>query len=106
MVNHILAEITVECLPANIPDAITIDLATAELDSIIHLSNIALPKGVVFPDLEAGDDKAVATIHIPRAVVEEEPVVAAEESADAAEGESAEGSAEGADASEDTEDKE
>jgi large subunit ribosomal protein L25 len=106
MVNHILAEITVECLPANIPDAITIDLATAELDSIIHLSDITLPKGVVFPDLEAGDDKAVATIHIPRAVVEEEPVAAAEESADAAEGESAEGSAEATDASEDTEDKE
>lgn len=90
MVNHILAEITVECLPANIPDAITVDLSTAELDSIIHLSNIALPKGVVFVDLEAGNDKAVATIHIPRAVVEEEPAV------EAAEGEETEeGSAEG-----------
>ncbi len=77
VVNHILAEITVECLPVNIPDAISIDLSALELNGIIHLSNITLPKGVVFPDLEAGDDKAVVTIHIPRVVVEEEPVAPA-----------------------------
>jgi large subunit ribosomal protein L25 len=82
VVNHILAEITVECLPANIPDAITIDLSTMELNDIIHLSNLTAPKGVVFPELEAGDDKAVVAIHVPRIVKEDEPVVEA-----AAEGE-------------------
>ena len=109
MVNHILAEITVECLPANIPDAIIVDLSTAELDSIIHLSNVELPKGVVFPELEAGNDKAIATIHIPRVVVEEEPVaVEAAEGEEGAEATSEDGeSAEGESASEEnTEDKE
>jgi large subunit ribosomal protein L25 len=97
MVNHILAEITVECLPANIPDSITIDLSKMELNDILHLSNLSAPKGVVFPELEAGDDKAVVAIHVPRAVKEDEPVVE-ETEGEASEGE--EGSDKDADSAE------
>jgi len=74
VVNHILTEITVECLPSDIPDAIVLDLGKMELDASIHLSNLSLPKGVELPELIAGDDKAVVAIHLPRVIVEEEPV--------------------------------
>jgi large subunit ribosomal protein L25 len=100
MVNHILADITVECLPSHIPDAITIDLSTIELDGIVHLSNLTLPKGVVFPELEAGNDKAVVTIHLPRVAKEDEEI---EEAAEGEEGVEAEASAEGDEASDDAE---
>jgi large subunit ribosomal protein L25 len=97
VVNHILADITVQCLPGNIPDAITIDLSTMELDAIVHLSDLPLPKGVVFPELEAGDDKAVMTIHLPRVAKEDEEVaVEAEASAEGEEG-AAEGESSDAD---------
>ena len=46
LVSHILNEIEVSCLPANLPEFIEVDLSTVTKGQTIHLSNITLPKGV------------------------------------------------------------
>ena len=57
---------------------------TADLDQIVHLSDISLPSGVEIVELShgAGHDQAVASIHMPRAAKEE----TTEEAGEAAEG--------------------
>ena len=46
LVNHILNELEVTCLPADLPEAIDIDLSKLEKGATLTLKDIALPKGV------------------------------------------------------------
>lgn len=72
-VNHVLTEIDVSCLPADLPNYIEVDLANLQVGHSIHLSELKLPNGVESSALRGGDDLVVATIPVPRveAVVEE-----------------------------------
>ena len=45
-VTHTLTEIEVACLPANLPEFITVDLSGLTVQEPIHVSNLALPEGV------------------------------------------------------------
>ena len=74
IVNHVMTEADVSCLPKNLPEFIEVDLATLEAGHSIHLSEIKLPKGVEFVQLTHGEDAAVASIPVPRggATAEEE----------------------------------
>ena len=69
-ISHVVAEIEVTCLPKDLPEFIEVDLANAEIGSIIHLSDLKAPKGVEFVALAHGDDKAVANVHAPRVAPE------------------------------------
>ncbi len=91
VVFHNMHHIEIVCSPADLPEAIEVDVANMELNDVIHLSEIKLPKGVESVALQHENDAPVVSVHIPRVIVEEEPVV--EEAA--AEGEAVEG-AEGA----------
>jgi len=44
--NHVISEINVLCLPADLPEFIHVDLSGLKKGSSLHLANIALPKGV------------------------------------------------------------
>jgi large subunit ribosomal protein L25 len=99
VVNHTMSELEIRCLPGNLPEFIEVDLANLQLDEIIHLSQIKVPKGVEITLLAHGADQAhdhaVVTIHIPRAAEESEEAAAVgaegEEGAEAkAEGEGGE----------------
>jgi len=46
LVNHILNELEVSCLPADLPEAINVDLSKLEKGVTLTLKDIALPKGV------------------------------------------------------------
>jgi large subunit ribosomal protein L25 len=46
MANHVLTEIDVMCLPADLPEFILVDLSGLKKGVSLHLSDIALPKGV------------------------------------------------------------
>ena len=70
VVNHIMNEVNIQCLPDHLPEFIEVDLANAEIGSIIHLSDLKAPKGVEFVALAHGDDKAVANVHAPRVAPE------------------------------------
>ncbi|AXA57175.1 50S ribosomal protein L25/general stress protein Ctc [Pseudomonas thivervalensis] len=69
-ISHVTSEIEVSCLPKDLPEFIEVDLADAEIGTIIHLSDLKAPKGVEFVALAHGDDKAVANVHAPRVAPE------------------------------------
>ncbi|MFS2124227.1 50S ribosomal protein L25/general stress protein Ctc [Pseudomonas sp. Pseusp97] len=77
-ISHVIAEVEVSCLPANLPEFIEVDLAKVELGQIVHLSDLKLPKGVELVQLAHGNDLAVANIHASRVVKEEGEGEAAE----------------------------
>ena len=97
-------DVEVSCLPKNLPEYLEVDISDLELDAMLHLSDIKLPKGVEIPQLAQGpeQDHAIVSIHvIKEVVIEEEEIV--EEDAEVIEGE--EGAEEGAaDTSEDASD--
>ncbi|CAG9175151.1 50S ribosomal protein L25/general stress protein Ctc [Cupriavidus respiraculi] len=70
IINHILNELEVSCLPADLPEFIEVDLGKGELGQTFHLSDITLPKGVTA--ITHGDDNpAVANISLPAGGVSE-----------------------------------
>lgn len=73
IVNHLLTEVTIFCLPKDLPEYLELDIIDLELNKILHLSDIKLPTGVEIPELAAGpdNDRAVVSIHLVKEVVEE-----------------------------------
>ena len=70
IINHILNDLEVSCLPADLPEFIEVDLGQAELGQTLHLSDVKLPKGVTA--ITHGDDNpAVASISLPAGGVSE-----------------------------------
>jgi large subunit ribosomal protein L25 len=96
VVNHVVTEVEVVCLPKDIPDFIGVDLSEMHVGDVIHLSDLKLPKGVEVLALKHGEehDTAVVGMHIRKVVAEIEddapvaPVTDAD--ADATEGEDSE----------------
>ncbi|HIY70640.1 MAG TPA: 50S ribosomal protein L25/general stress protein Ctc [Candidatus Luteimonas excrementigallinarum] len=84
LVSHELREVTVECLPANLPGSIDVDLAALTLGDTLYLSDIQLPEGVEIPQLALGKDHddAIVTARPARVEVEEESAEGDEQSAD------------------------
>ena len=81
LVSHELREVTVECLPKNLPGSIEVDLSALELGDTLYLSDIKLPEGVEIPQLALGKDHddAVVTARPARVEVEEEEPAEGEE---------------------------
>jgi large subunit ribosomal protein L25 len=46
LINHVVNEIEVSCLPADLPEFIAVDLSRLESGKSLHLGDIQLPKGV------------------------------------------------------------
>ncbi|TRY29347.1 50S ribosomal protein L25/general stress protein Ctc [Aliiglaciecola sp. M165] len=61
---HHMADIVVSCLPGALPEYIEVDLMNVELGQTVHLSDLAMPKGVVSVELAKGEshDLAVVTV--------------------------------------------
>ncbi|SFD99847.1 50S ribosomal protein L25/general stress protein Ctc [Nitrosomonas sp. Nm166] len=72
IVSHILTEVDISCLPADLPEFISVDLAELTAGHTLHLNDLVLPKGVEVVALTKGDNLPVATIAIPRSVLAEE----------------------------------
>ena len=87
IVQHQETDIEVQCLPANIPEYIEVDMLEVEIGQIIHLSDIALPEDVISVALALGEDHdlAVASIIAPKggSEADEEEAEAADADADA-----------------------
>ena len=72
IVSHILTEVDISCLPADLPEYISVDLAELTAGHTLHLSDLVLPQGIEIIALTKGDNSPVATIVIPRSVLSEE----------------------------------
>ena len=71
LVQHVMNELEVRCLPKDLPEFITVDLANLQAGHSMHLSSLTLPAGVeaIVPK---GEDPTVATVVIPRVMTAEE----------------------------------
>jgi large subunit ribosomal protein L25 len=83
IVSHVLNDLNIKCLPADLPVSIEVDLASLDLGHSVHVSDIKLPKGVEVSGHHRPID-AVATVQVPRGAVEAAADAAAAEAASAA----------------------
>jgi len=92
LVDPAMDHLEVVTTPRNIPDEIVIDVSRMEMDTVIHLSDIELPDGVI---ATADPDVALVTVLFIRAEELEsdavEEAVEGEEGAEGTEGEDADG---------------
>jgi len=75
LVNHVMTEIDVACLPGNLPEFIEVDLATLEAGHSIHVNDLKLPAGVEAVAHLKAENPAVVGITPPKGGADE--VVAA-----------------------------
>ncbi|MDP1538238.1 MAG: 50S ribosomal protein L25/general stress protein Ctc [Burkholderiales bacterium] len=72
VVQHIINELEIQCLPNDLPEFIEVDLKELELGESIHVADLTLPKGVEpLPKLKA-DNPSVVTVQVPREIAVEE----------------------------------
>ncbi|MCG6967303.1 MAG: 50S ribosomal protein L25/general stress protein Ctc [Chromatiaceae bacterium] len=70
-----MTELEIECLPNDLPEYIAVDVSKMEIDDIIHLSQVAMPKGVSLVGWDKFDeenDPMVVTIEVMRGSVDDE----------------------------------
>ncbi|MBN2873159.1 MAG: 50S ribosomal protein L25/general stress protein Ctc [Halothiobacillaceae bacterium] len=74
VVSVIHNEVEIECLPRQLPEYLTVDLAGLDINESIHLSEITLPEGISIPELALGEehDVAIVAIHPPKVEKEED----------------------------------
>ena len=74
-ISHSAIDVEISCLPKDLPEYIEVDMASADIGQIIHLSDIQLPEGVSIPSLALGSDHdlAIATVSKPKDTAEDEP---------------------------------
>jgi large subunit ribosomal protein L25 len=62
VITHELNEVSVSCLPRDLPEFIEVDLSNLAVGDIIHLSQIKLPAGIEIPELKLGKEHDVAVV--------------------------------------------
>lgn len=68
IIAHTLTQLEVSCLPADLPEAIEVDLADVDVGETLHISDLKLPAGVESVALGHGPDYdlPVVTINKPK----------------------------------------
>jgi large subunit ribosomal protein L25 len=84
IVSHVLNELNITCLPADLPEFIEVDLSTLTVGKSVHVRDLSLPNGVEAV-LHRNENPVVATVIIPSLVTEEEETAAAAAAVAAAE---------------------
>jgi large subunit ribosomal protein L25 len=85
LITHVLSEIDVRCLPADLPEFIEVDLSALAIGHSIHIRELTMPKGVEFA-LGGNENPTVASAQIPKAAIAEEEEAAAAAAAAGVEG--------------------
>lgn len=78
VVSHVMNDVDIQCLPDDLPEYVEVDLGQLDLGDSIHVTELAMPKGVELVSRIRADNPVVVTVTVPRAAVEE---VAAEAAA-------------------------
>ncbi len=79
VLEHVTREVTVEALPTDIPEQITVDVSAMEINDTISLATVSAPSGSEFV-VDDPEEITIATLSPPR--VEEEPEPELEEEAE------------------------
>lgn len=73
IVSHVLNELDIVCLPADLPEYIEVDLSEISTGHSIHVNDLKMPSGVEAAG-KYSDNPSVATAQVPRALAAEEEV--------------------------------
>ena len=91
LITHHIIEVEVTCLPKDLPEFIAVDVGPLSIGDILHLSDLALPEGVVLEDLEGlsaeekeEQDLAVVSVHASTLAAEMDAMDTASQAAAAA----------------------
>src|SRR5262245_31133078 len=76
VVNHVLNELDIACLPADLPEYIEVDLGNLAVGKSLHVRDVSLPKGVELT-LHKGENPVLPTVVGPVEITEEEEAAAA-----------------------------
>ena len=76
MISHIINELEITCLPADLPEFIEVDLSKIEIGHSIHVKDVILPKGVALVLHLEQENPVIANARIPTVKAEPEAVVA------------------------------
>lgn len=76
IISHVMAELDITCLPADLPEFVEVDLTNIDIGHSIHLADVKLPKGVVAVIHGGEDNPTIATAIIPAGKVEAEATTA------------------------------
>ena len=87
VLEHILHDITVKCVPSRIPEAIEVDVSHMEAGDVLRVSDLEMPEGV---ESLTDPEQAVCAVSIPRAPELDEDEDEGEEAVPDEEGEVAE----------------
>ena len=87
IVNSLMTQLEVICLPKDLPEFLEVDIAGMHIGDSVQLSDVALPEGVQLEMLVSGGDphQSILTIQPPQAEEEEEAPEALAEGVEAAE---------------------
>jgi len=85
LITHVLNDIDIRCLPADLPEFIQVDLSQISIGHSIHVRDVAFPKGVELA-LGGNENPTVASAQIPKAAIAEEEAAAAAAAAVSVEG--------------------
>ncbi len=62
LVNHVITELDVQCLPKDLPEFIEVDIGALKVGDSIHLSQLKLPKGVKLVQHTTDDSVVVGVV--------------------------------------------
>lgn len=81
IISHTMVHLEVKCQVKNLPEFIEVDMANVNMDDVVHLSDLKLPKGVQLTvDIADGSHNLpVVSIHAPKVAAVEEEVEEKEE---------------------------
>ena len=77
VINHVMTEVDIQCLPDDLPEYIQVDLEKLDLGHSMHINEVPLPKGVEVISRLKKENPAIVTVQVPRAAVVEEEVAGA-----------------------------
>jgi large subunit ribosomal protein L25 len=85
LITHVLNEMDIRCLPADLPEFVEVDLSLLAVGHSIHVRDLGLPKGVELA-LRGAENPTVASAQVPKAAIAEEEEAAAAVAAAGVEG--------------------
>jgi len=91
-VSHLMNDVEISCLPKDLPEYIEVDVSELELDAMLSLTDIKMPKGVEITALAQGpeNDQGIVSIHVIKAAPIEEEELEGEVGEEGEEGEEGE----------------
>jgi len=73
ILEHILREIQIKCLPTAIPDALTVDVSSLDIGHALHVRDLTVPAGIA---ILSGPELVLITVVAPKAEEVAEPAAA------------------------------